>query len=606
MKKDTSIDRGLLKRLGHLYLPFRWPVCIALVVMFMNQFISLIPAFFVGMIVDELMGSARQNVLFGLVGGMGIAKILNTLIVRWRINYELRHIDFKLPQRFAEQTLRGLLRFSPGQNRNHNSGKIQGIVDKGEKGLASLLPLLIFNIVPILTQIIVAAIALIWLDWSIGLLVCLMIGVYSWVLFRISRVFDSKLDTLQDVSSWTNSLRMEIGRNLPAIQLVGQEPKSEKRYHHRLSRNTVYNERMWQGLVSARNLTSLIVYISEPCILALAVWFTLTGKYGPGTTVVLFMWMTRSSSGIAQLANFHKQLLEYVAAIKKYFIVMDIKPAVCEVSNPVRLTTMAGRIQFLGVSFRYPDTSGLLTLLGEKPNDGSKTPSRNGALRDITLTIEPGERVALVGESGAGKSTIVSLLLRAYDPDEGAITVDGHDLRMLSLRTFRERVGFVEQDVTLWDSTLQENILYGVSDWQRELITRDDISDIVEASRINAFRDRLTDGLQTKVGEKGVFLSGGERQRVGIARALIKNPSILVLDEATSHLDAINERHIKEAIDVASAGRTTIIIAHRLSTVRDADKIVVMSKGRIVDIGTHDDLVARSETYQELVASQLA
>lgn len=604
--EKLKIDRNLVKRIGGLYRPFMWPAIIAFLILLFNQMVWLIPAYLVGTIINGLQEKWPTNQLIGLVVLSTTISIVNTLIVRWRINYEYQRIDYKLPMLLSLGTLDNLFKFSAGQNRANNSGKIKGIVDQGERALSDLLPLLLYNVVPIVVQTVVAASALFWFDWVVGGVVLSAIFIYFGLITWLYRKYSPKLDALQDARDYRNSLHHELVRNLSAIQLAGQENRSRKRLEHRLSLFSSYGERMWQGLIGARNLIGLVSDVGNATAMILVVYFCLQGKYGPGAVVTTIMWMNRSLSGIGQLGYYQKQLAESFSAIRKYFTVMDVAPAVKEIEKPVSITGLRGEIEFKNVFFRYPDRKALLKKLGEEELNNSDQEEQPEALRKVSLQIEAGEKVAIVGHSGAGKSTLVALLTRAYDPQEGAITVDGHDLRTLDLRNFRGQVGVVEQSVTLFDSSLRDNILFGVPSWMREMITNEDIERVLELARINTFRDRLTAGLQTKIGENGIFLSGGEKQRVGIARALIKNPSILILDEATSNLDAVNERHIREAVDEASKGRTTIIIAHRLSTVKNADRIFVFKKGRVVSVGTHDELLNSCEIYQELVESQLA
>jgi ATP-binding cassette subfamily B protein len=224
----------------------------------------------------------------------------------------------------------------------------------------------------------------------------------------------------------------------------------------------------------------------------------------------------------------------------------------------------------------------------------------------VSFRIKAGETVAIVGHSGAGKSTIITLLLRGYDPKSGRVVIDGRDLRELELRSYLEQVGYVEQQVELFDESLSMNIFFGVPDAKRtDAEAR--LESVLKASRIDQFLPRLGEkGLDTIIGERGVRLSGGERQRVGIARALIKDPRVLIFDEATSSLDSENEALIHEAIHEALKGRTGIIIAHRLSTVRDADNIIVMKEGRVLGTGKHRTLLSTVPTYRSLVEHQLS
>ena len=278
----------------------------------------------------------------------------------------------------------------------------------------------------------------------------------------------------------------------------------------------------------------------------------------------------------------------------------DIEPDVKNVKNPVKPERYEGRIEFRNVSFSYPMRKYLDDENEPAVNQEAKT---FDALDGVNFTIEPGQKVAFVGHSGAGKSTIVKLLTRAYDPDGGQIVVDGNDLRVIDLKHFRENLGVVEQDVSLFDNTLRYNICFGLNG-RSSTVTNTELDEVAKLSCIDKFQHRLEKGFDTIIGEKGIKLSGGERQRVGIARALIKKPEILIFDEATSHLDTENEMLIRQSIESASEGRTTILIAHRLSTIKNADKIFVLGNGKIVGEGRHEELAATCYEYQKLIQNQ--
>jgi ABC-type multidrug transport system fused ATPase/permease subunit len=269
--------------------------------------------------------------------------------------------------------------------------------------------------------------------------------------------------------------------------------------------------------------------------------------------------------------------------LNNYFNAVDREPVFSEQGNK---KVIEGDIVFSNVSFMYPK--------GDVP-----------IYDNLSFTIPHGKKTAFVGSSGSGKSTIVKLLLRAYDYTGGSIRIGSEELRTLDAYTLRHAIGYVEQHVDLLDETIKENILFGVEiKDKKEAESR--LEDVAQHARITEFYHRLGEKkFDTLVGERGIKLSGGERQRVGIARAIIKNPEILIFDEATSALDTENEAKVMEAINDVSKGKTTIIIAHRLSTVRDADKIIVMDKGRVVGDGTHDELMISNEVYQNLVAHQM-
>lgn len=267
------------------------------------------------------------------------------------------------------------------------------------------------------------------------------------------------------------------------------------------------------------------------------------------------------------------------AADRIFSDVLDVQPEITDAPNAVVLPPVTGQITFEHLSFAYtPDTP---------------------VLSDINLTIEPGQVVAFVGETGAGKSTLADLVPRFYDPTAGRITIDGHDLRDVTLTSLRSQIGIVPQESVLFSGTLRENLVYG-----RPNATDEEVRHAARVTNIADFIESLPDGYQTRVGERGSTLSGGQRQRVAIARALLADPRILILDEATSALDAKTEALVKAALDTLLKGRTTLIIAHRLSTIQNADKIVVLSQGRIAEIGTHFDLLSRDGIYARLYATQ--
>ena len=288
---------------------------------------------------------------------------------------------------------------------------------------------------------------------------------------------------------------------------------------------------------------------------------------------------------MGQMAASVSKVFEGLGASGRVFFLLERTPQIPEPDvkeTPVKPEKMVGEVQFENVTFCYPS----------RPDQP--------VLDDVTLTIPASSVTALVGSSGAGKSTIVSLLQRFYDINKGSITIDGHDLKSLDLKWLRQQIGFVQQEPNLFGLSIKENMLYGV---ERE-VSQEELEAASKDAHAHEFIIQMTDGYDTLVGERGVQLSGGQRQRVAIARALLTNPRILLLDEATSALDAESEHLVQQAIDKAVVGRTVIVVAHRLSTIRQADQIVVMDKHRVVDVGKHDALLDKSSKYQELIKRQ--
>jgi ABC transporter fused permease/ATP-binding protein len=302
--------------------------------------------------------------------------------------------------------------------------------------------------------------------------------------------------------------------------------------------------------------------------------------FGELTAFLLYTFMVAMSLGA--LAGLWGDFMRAFGASERVFELIDRKPAIERTGGAV-LSEVAGLVELDGVRFRYPTRPDM------------------PVLNDVSLRVEPGEVVAVCGPSGAGKSTIASLLLRFYDPEQGAVRLDGHDLRTLDPDALRRHIGVVSQEPILFATTIAENIRYGRPD-----ATDDEVRAAAQAANADGFIQAFSEGYGTLVGERGVRLSGGQKQRVAIARALLKDPRLLVLDEATSALDAENEHLVQEALERLMRGRTTIVIAHRLSTIQGADRVVVLDGGRVVEQGSHAELVRHDGLYKKLVERQFA
>lgn len=328
--------------------------------------------------------------------------------------------------------------------------------------------------------------------------------------------------------------------------------------------------------------TTLLTSVAPLAVVWAASTMILHGTLSVGTMIAFYAYLGSLYLPLQRFSELSVVVSNSLAAIDRIFEVFDIRPEVSEAENAHRLEPVTGRVTFHNVTFSYPTR-------------------RNGhpVLCDVSLEARPGETIAIVGRSGAGKSTLVSLIPRFYDVSDGTVCIDGIDVRRITLASLRDHIGIVPQDPILFSDSLQENLLYGKPD-----ATEEEVLAAARAANADEFIVQLPDGYLTPVGERGVRLSGGQRQRIAIARAFLKDPPILILDEATAALDSESENLIHDALRRLMSGRTTFIIAHRLSTVLNADRIVVIENGAIAEVGKHTELLARQGVYSQLYEEQ--
>ncbi len=326
-------------------------------------------------------------------------------------------------------------------------------------------------------------------------------------------------------------------------------------------------------------------------------YLAMQGEITVGTIVALVAYLPRVFQPVMSLSNVSVEVIQGIASFERVFAYMDVPAEIQEAQEAEDLPAVAGHLEFDRVSFDYAHIP-VPPAAPHAPTPGAADPVRP-ALDNVTFRVAPGEMVALVGLSGAGKTTVTNLIMRIYDPTSGHIRLEGRDLRHLTLNTLATHIGVVTQDAYLFSDTLRANVLYA-----KPAASERELREVCKAAHLEAFIATLPDGLDTMVGERGHRLSGGEKQRVSIARALLKKPSVLLLDEATSHLDAQSEQAIQEALGPLLAHCTSLVIAHRLSTVRNADKILVLDEGRIAEVGSHAELLETQGLYAHLYALQ--
>jgi ATP-binding cassette subfamily B protein len=595
-------NKGHLRQLIGFYKPFRIPIIACLCLIILMSVPSVIGVSLFGKIIDNAndLNVATKSIFWIML--LALARIITGHVYERVADKYLR---YRIVSYANSISMSAMKKMSIGQFRGQDSGKIQSIITKGESSFISMVHLCVFSGIPMIMMILVSLVWLIAVDLKIGFMVFMGCILYGMQTLRMTSYASKKIKKLNRMSNSQNAKFKEILDKSFLIKTSSKEDDVSKKHAARFGRFNHYGERMWLYWDNHNALRNITTEAFIAIVLFVSVWGVVSGEYKPGQIAVFWMLSNRSIRNLHPLSHVHRNIMDNWSKLVDFIDIVNLEPDVKEAENAVDHPRFHGDIHFQNIQFRYPNT-GLLEILNKKKKKKSEGQNQD-VIKDLTLDIKAGEKVAFVGKSGSGKSTLIQLLLRGYDPQRGTITIDGYDVKKLKFRDLRSQVGVVEQKVELFNGTLLDNLLFALpDDIDKDAIPEEDIMNVCRKARITDFWEtRLDRGFRTKIGEDGVMLSGGQRQRVGIARALMKSPDILILDEATSNLDAQTEKHIKEAIDEASVGRTTIIIAHRLSTVKDADKIVVMDKGRIVGVGKHDELSDSCPQYHELVKHQV-
>jgi ATP-binding cassette, subfamily B, bacterial MsbA len=465
----------------------------------------------------------------------------------------------------------------------HQQHKVGEIMSRLLSDIFRIQDLMIATLLVMLTNILMLIAILLYLlnvEWQLTLIA--LVPVPLTILFT-GRFGKGLNETSRNIQETTAHLSARVQESLVAIKVIksfGQERSERGRVGQVLDSLSKWLIKYSVLRSLSMNVVTFINMIGPIVVLSAGAYMVAAGTMKLGALISFYMLISFVYSPIQSLAGTHIEVQAAMASVDRIFEYLDIPPAVREDPAPVVISKARGEIEMCNVSFVYGDS-------------GFK-------LNDFNLHIRAGETVAIVGPSGSGKTTLISLIMRFYDPDQGVVSIDGVDLRKLSLTSLRDNIALVDQDPLLFNTSIGDNIAYSNPDSSREQIIR-----AAQIANIHDFIATLPDGYDSKVGERGVTMSGGERQRICLARAILKDPPILILDEATSALDSISEQLIQDALDKILADKTAIIIAHRLSTVQRADRIITLKDGIIVDQGTHQELLEKSALYQELAQKQL-
>lgn len=456
------------------------------------------------------------------------------------------------------------------------------------------------NVVSNVISLLLVGATMLYLSWQITLLALVILPVFifpaKWAGRRLSSLTREQMQTNATMASMATE-RFQVGGAL-LVNLFGRHHEEDAEYAARSAKvRDLGVEIAMTGRIFFSALT-LVASLATAVVYGVGGHLVLDGSLSIGTLLALAALMGRLYGPLTSLANVRVDVMTALVSFERVFEVLDLQPMITERPDAVDLAGHDARVEFDDVRFRYPSADEV-SLASLESLMASDTAVSQEVIRGVTFTVEPGQLVALVGPSGAGKTTLTHLVARLYDVTGGMLRVGGVDVRDASLESLHATVGYVTQDAHMFHDTIRANLLYarpGSSD--EELVA------VLRAAQIWGLIEALPDGLDTVVGERGYRLSGGERQRLAIARLLLKAPQVIILDEATAHLDSESEAAVQRALDTALSGRTSLVIAHRLSTVRNADQILVVVDGRIVERGTHTALIAAGGVYADLHRTQ--
>ncbi len=568
-----------LKRLIHYLRPYALTLIVTSVIILLNTGISLLPPLFQRAIIDDVIGARQLDRLLPLVVGLVVVYALSA-VTEFGDQY-LRHtIGERFLYDLRVRIYDHLQRLSLGFFERTSTGELMSRVSNDVNALEQFVTHGTILTAVAAIRLVGAAVVLLTLEWRLALVALLPVPFIAIGLRYFNRrarpIYRRVRDRLGDI----NARLQDDLAGIRVIQAFGQEEAELTRFR------TISSTYMAERIASIRTWSSFfpglgfLAALGGVLVLGAGARMVVQDQLTLGTLVAFLSYIVSFYEPVRRLTDIDNILQQAGAAADRIFELLDELPEIQDAPGAVALVQAEGEVTFDDVHFSY--------------SEGDEV------LHDVDFHVAPGEVVALVGPSGAGKTSIANLLCRFYDPTHGSVRVDGHDLREVQLRSLRSHVSVVLQDTFLFNASVRENLLYGKPD-----ATEDELVAATKAAYAHDFILALPEGYDTEIGERGVKLSGGQRQRLALARAILTDPRILILDEATSSVDAEAEYLIQQALERVLQGRTALVIAHRLSTIRNADKIIALDGGRIREIGNHRELLARQGLYSQLYQRQL-
>lgn len=595
--KGKSLDRSTVRRVLAYADRYRAMLLGFVATLLVSSLLSIVPALLVRRIIDDAIPASDRgqvNSLALIMVGLALASGVISLIERFFSARIGENLIFDLRVQLFDHVQRMPIGFFTRTQTGALISRMNNDVIGAQRALTGTLGQVISNVIVLATTLV----AMFILEWRLPLLALGLLPFFLLPTKRVGRVLQGLTREQMDHNAAMNTTmteRLNVAGAM-VVKLFGRHDDERDGFGARAGavrdlgiRSAMYGRAFTIGLTVVGALGTAVIY-----------WvggrLAIGGSISVGTVVAMGLYVTRIYLPLTGLTNARVDIMTAMVSFERVFEVLDTHNPITDAADAVELREPAGRIVADNLAFAYPSDSNAPASL----EAGGVSPASSGVenplvLANINFTIDPGQTIALVGPSGAGKSTLISLLPRLYDVTDGSLSVDGHDVRSLTQASLRSAIGVVSQDPHLFHDSVGANLRYARPD-----ATDDEIRQACRAAQILDVIDALPDGLDTVVGERGYRLSGGEKQRLSIARMLLKDPAVVVLDEATSHLDSENESLVQQALATALDGRTAIVIAHRLSTITAADMILVLEHGQIVERGSHTELLHSGGLYSEL------
>ena len=595
----ATVGKGVVRRVWGFARPYKWPLIGFLLVIVAEAVIGLVPALLIRRIIDEALPNDDRTMVSVAAALMVLVAFTEaglSLAERWWSSRIGEGLIFDLRVALFDHVQRMPIAFFTRTQTGALISRMNNDVIGAQRAVTGTLGSVVSNLVVLVTTLT----AMFILQWQLTLLSLVLLPLFLLPAKRVGRRLQTMTREQMDLNSSMNTTMTERFNVSGAllVKLFGRHDQESGDFSHRAGRvrdigvlTAVYSRTFFiaLGLVGAVG-TALIYWLGGQLVISASITV--------GTLVALGTYVAQIYTPLTSLTNARVDLMTAFVSFDRVFEVLDTEHQIEDRPGAVDLVEPLGEIELHDVTFRYPAAADV-SIASLEVNGGEvgtlSAEASDAVLKGVSAVLPAGRLTALVGPSGAGKTTLSSLIPRLYDVTDGSITVDGHDVRDLTQTSLREAIGVVSQDPHLFHDSVGDNLLYARPD-----ATPEELEAACRRAQIHDVIAALPEGYDTIVGERGYRLSGGEKQRLAIARMLLKDPAIVILDEATSHLDSENESLVQDALEEALAGRTSIVIAHRLSTIRSADQILVIDDGRVVERGTHDELEAAGGLYRDL------